>query len=36
MFGSRQSYDVENFFEVANEQSLLVVLIEDIVAVRNL
>ena len=36
MFGSRQSYGVDNYFEEANDQSLLVVLIEDIVAVNNL
>ena len=36
MFGSRQSYGVENYFAEANDQSLLVVLIEDIVAVNNL
>ena len=36
MFTSRQGYGVSNYFQVANEESLLVVLIEDIVAVRNL
>ena len=36
MFGSRQSYGVENYFAEANDQSLLVVLIEDIAAVNNL
>ncbi len=36
MFTSRQGYGVENYLEVANEQTLLVVLIEDIVAVENL
>ena len=36
MFGSRQSYGVDNYFAEANDQSLLVVLIEDIVAVNNL
>jgi 4-hydroxy-2-oxoheptanedioate aldolase len=36
MFGSRQSYGVDNYFAEANDQSLLVVLIEDIVAVHNL
>tara|TARA_B100001094_G_scaffold84505_1_gene80810 strand:+ start:13661 stop:14422 length:762 start_codon:yes stop_codon:yes gene_type:complete len=36
MFGSRQGFGVNNFFEVANDLSLLVVLIEDIVAVQNL
>ena len=36
MFGSRQSYGVDNYFAEANDHSLLVVLIEDIVAVNNL
>lgn len=36
MFTSRQGYGVDNYFEVANSQTLLVVLIEDIVAVNNL
>lgn len=36
MYGSRQSYGVENYFAEANDQSLLIVLIEDIVAVNNL
>ncbi len=36
MFGSRQGYGVPDYFTVANDQTLLVVLIEDIVAVRNL
>ena len=36
MYGSRQSYGVDNYFEEANDQSLLIVLIEDIVAVNNL
>ncbi len=36
MFGSRQSYGVDNYFEEANDQSLLIALIEDIVAVNNL
>jgi 4-hydroxy-2-oxoheptanedioate aldolase len=36
MYGSRQGFGVNNFFEVANDLSLLVVLIEDIVAVNNL
>lgn len=36
MFTSRQGYGVDNYFEVANEQTLLVVLIEDIKAVNNL
>ncbi len=36
MFGSRQSYGVDNYFEEANDQSLLVALIEDIAAINNL
>ena len=36
MYGSRQSYGVDNYFAEANDQSLLIVLIEDIVAVNNL
>ena len=36
MFTSRQGYDVPDYFQVANDQTLLVVLIEDIIAVRNL
>ena len=36
MFTSRQGYGVDNYFQVANEQTLLVVLIEDIKAVNNL
>ena len=36
MFTSRQGYGVDNYFETANDQTLLVVLIEDIVAVNNL
>ena len=36
MFTSRQGYGVDNYFEVANDQTLLVVLIEDIAAVNNL
>ena len=36
MFISRQGYGVDNYFEVANSETLLVVLIEDIVAVNNL
>ena len=36
MFGSRQSYGVSDYFTAANDHTLLVVLIEDIVAVRNL
>ena len=36
MWGSRQSYGVDDYFDVANEETLLIVLIEDIVAVENL
>lgn len=36
MFTSRQGYGVDNYFEVANAQTLVVVLIEDIAAVNNL
>lgn len=36
MYGSRQSYGVDDYFAEANDQSLLIVLIEDIVAVNNL
>ncbi len=36
MFTSRQGYDVPDYFRVANDETLLVVLIEDIVAIRNL
>ena len=36
MFTSRQGYGVENYFDVANSQTLVIVLIEDIVAVNNL
>jgi len=36
MFTSRQGYGVSDYFHVANDQTLLVVLIEDIAAVRNL
>ncbi|RKU25673.1 hypothetical protein C6497_15035 [Candidatus Poribacteria bacterium] len=36
MFTSRQGYGVENYFEVANSQTMVVVLIEDIVAINNL
>tara|TARA_Y100001960_G_C14722547_1_gene853259 strand:- start:894 stop:1646 length:753 start_codon:yes stop_codon:yes gene_type:complete len=36
MFGGRQSYGVEDYFSVANDETLLIVLIEDIVAVQNL
>lgn len=36
MFTSRQGFGVDDYFRTANEQSLLVVLIEDIVAVGHL
>ena len=36
MFTSRQGYGVDDYFDVANLQTLVVVLIEDIVAVNNL
>jgi len=36
MFTSRQGFGVDDYFHAANDQSLLIVLIEDIVAVRNL
>ena len=36
MFSSRQSYGVDGYLAEANDQSLLIVLIEDIVAVNNL
>jgi 4-hydroxy-2-oxoheptanedioate aldolase len=36
MFTSRQGFGVGDYFKTANDQTLLIVLIEDIVAVRNL
>jgi 4-hydroxy-2-oxoheptanedioate aldolase len=36
MFTSRQGYGVPDYFQIANDETLLVVLIEDIVAIRNL
>jgi len=36
MFTSRQGFGVSDYLKTANDQSLLIVLIEDIVAVRNL
>lgn len=36
MYGSRQGYGVSNYLNLANDETLLVVLIEDIVAVENL
>ena len=36
MFTSRQGFGVGDYFKTANDQSLLIVLIEDVAAVRNL
>ena len=36
MFGSRRSYGVDNYHQRANEETLVVVLIEEMEAVRNL
>jgi 4-hydroxy-2-oxoheptanedioate aldolase len=36
LFTSRQGYDVPNYLEVANNETLLIILIEDIIAVNNL
>ena len=36
LFTSRQGYGVDNYFHKANDESLLIVLIEDIEAVKNL
>ncbi|MEE2738698.1 MAG: aldolase/citrate lyase family protein [Planctomycetota bacterium] len=36
MFTSRQGFGVEDYFVTANDQTLLVILIEDIIAVQNL
>ena len=36
MFTSRQGFGVDGYLKTANDQSLLIVLIEDIAAVRNL
>src|SRR5215813_194487 len=36
MFTSRQGFGVDSYFKAANDESLLIVLIEDIVGVRNL
>jgi 4-hydroxy-2-oxoheptanedioate aldolase len=36
MFTSRQGFGVDGYLQTANDQSLLLVLIEDIVGVRNL
>ncbi len=36
LFTSRQGYGVDDYFDTANDQTLFIVLIEDIVAVNNL
>jgi len=36
MFTSRQGFGVSDYLKTANDQSLLIVLLEDIVAVKNL
>ena len=36
MYTSRQGYAVPDYLQVANDETLLIILIEDIVAVRNL
>ena len=36
MFPGRQSYGVENYYTKANDETLLIVLIEDIIAIKNL
>ena len=36
LFTSRQGFGVENYFDTANDHTVLIVLIEDIVAVNNL
>jgi 4-hydroxy-2-oxoheptanedioate aldolase len=36
MFTSRQGFGVDDYFKAANDQSMLIVLIEDIVAIHNL
>ena len=36
LFTSRQGYGVENYFDSANNHTMLIVLIEDIIAVNNL
>jgi 4-hydroxy-2-oxoheptanedioate aldolase len=36
MFGGRQSYGITNYFQKANAETLLVVLIEEIEAIQNL
>lgn len=36
MYGPRQSYGVSDYFEKANDQTMIIVLIEDIKAIHNL
>jgi 4-hydroxy-2-oxoheptanedioate aldolase len=36
MYGGRQSYGVSNYFQQANEETLVVVLLEEIEAIHNL
>lgn len=36
MFTSRQGYGVDDYLKVANDQTMLIVLIEDILAIKNL
>ena len=36
MFGSRQGYGVDDYLNKANDETLIVILVEDIQAVRNL
>jgi 4-hydroxy-2-oxoheptanedioate aldolase len=36
LFTSRQGYGVSNYLDVANDETLLIILIEDIIAVNNL
>ena len=36
MFSSRQGYGVDNYYEGANDETLIVILVEDIVSVNNL
>ena len=36
MYGGRQSYGVSNYFQRANEETLVVVLLEEIEAIHNL
>lgn len=36
LFTSRQGYDVPDYLDVANDETLLIILVEDIIAVNNL